>query len=124
MRTWPTTLGALSGLCAAALWMSSPGSAQPAAPGAHPSARLSARDAEARALLAKMTLEEKVGQMTQAEQLSDPRDVQTYFLGSVLSGGSFDPKAGNSLQAWTDVYDAAQKLAGTSGKTPRAAGGT
>jgi len=108
MRTWPTTLGALSGVCAAALLMSRMGSAQSA--GQAP-ARLSARDAEARALLGSMTLEEKVGQMTQAEQLADPKDIQTYFLGSVLSGGSFDPKAGNSLQAWTDVYDAAQKQA-------------
>ncbi|HEX8290765.1 MAG TPA: glycoside hydrolase family 3 N-terminal domain-containing protein, partial [Pyrinomonadaceae bacterium] len=63
-------------------------------------------------LLNQMTLEEKVGQMTQAEQdaLKEPSDVQTYFLGSLLSGGSSDPKAGNSLQAWTDLYDRVQTL--------------
>jgi beta-glucosidase len=73
----------------------------------------SAYDAEAKALLATMTLEEKVGQMTQAEQekLTDVKDIQTYFQGSLLSGGSSDPKAGNSLQAWTEMYDGYQKLA-------------
>ena len=69
-------------------------------------------DAQARELLSQMTLEEKVGQMTQAEQdaLKEPSDVQTYFLGSLLSGGSSDPKAGNSLGAWTDLYDRVQTL--------------
>lgn len=65
----------------------------------------------ARELLSKMTLEEKVGQMTQAEQdaLKDFNDIKTLALGSLLSGGSSDPKAGNSVTAWTDLYDSAQK---------------
>ena len=69
----------------------------------------SAYDAEAKALLAKMTLDEKVGQMTQAEmhQLVDIKDVETYFLGSILSGGDSDPKT-NSLADWTDTYDRLQ----------------
>jgi beta-glucosidase len=73
---------------------------------------LKSYDAQARELLAQMTLEEKIGQMTQAEQdaLKEPSDVQTYFLGSLLSGGSSDPKAGNSLNAWTDLYDRVQTL--------------
>ncbi|HEX7317289.1 MAG TPA: glycoside hydrolase family 3 N-terminal domain-containing protein [Pyrinomonadaceae bacterium] len=73
---------------------------------------LASYDARARELLNQMTLEEKVGQMTQAEQdaLKEPSDVQTYFLGSLLSGGSSDPKAGNSLNAWTDLYDRVQTL--------------
>lgn len=73
---------------------------------------LTSYDAQARELLNQMTLEEKVGQMTQAEQdaLKEPADVQNYFLGSLLSGGSSDPKAGNSLQAWTDLYDRVQTL--------------
>ncbi len=73
---------------------------------------LSSYDPQARELLGQMTLEEKVGQMTQAEQdaLKEPSDVQTYFLGSLLSGGSSDPKAGNSLNAWTDLYDRVQTL--------------
>ena len=58
-----------------------------------------------------MTLEEKIGQMTQPEQehvLANPGDIQKYFIGSVLSGGDSDPKEGNSLQAWTDLYDQVQ----------------
>jgi beta-glucosidase len=64
----------------------------------------------ARALLAQMTLEEKVGQMTQAEQdaLKEFSDIRTYALGSLLSGGSSDPQAGNSVEAWADLYDRAQ----------------
>ena len=74
---------------------------------------LSSYDTAASALLAKMTLAEKLGQMTQAEQsgLKDPSDVENYFLGSLLSGGSSDPKAGNSLAAWTDLYDGYQRRA-------------
>jgi len=66
-----------------------------------------------RELLAKMTLEEKIGQMTQAEQdaLKDVNDIQKYFLGSLLSGGNSDPKAGNSLAAWTDMVDGYQEHA-------------
>src|SRR5213592_3168766 len=46
-------------------------------------------DAGARELLAKMTLDEKIGQMTQAEQdaLQSVEDIEKYFLGSLLSGG-------------------------------------
>jgi beta-glucosidase len=65
---------------------------------------------QARELLSLMTLEEKVGQMTQAEQdaLKEFSDIRTYSLGSLLSGGSSDPKAGNSVAAWTDLYDRVQ----------------
>ena len=71
---------------------------------------LSAYDPEAKALLARMTLDEKIGQMAQPDQsfLKDPADIEKYFLGSVLSGGSSDPKEGNSLKAWTDMYDGYQ----------------
>jgi len=71
---------------------------------------LSSYDPQAKALLARMTLEEKIGQMTQPEQneLKDPADVENYFVGSLLSGGSSDPKEGNSLKAWTDLYDRLQ----------------
>ena len=59
-----------------------------------------------------MTLEEKIGQMTQADNtaLKNPEDVQKFFLGSVLSGGDSDP-ATNSLKDWTDMYDRFQSLA-------------
>jgi beta-glucosidase len=74
---------------------------------------LSSFDPQVNQLLAQMTLEEKVGQMTQAEQsaLKDIKDIQKYYLGSLLSGGDSDPKAGNSVQAWTDMYDQLQKHA-------------
>jgi len=62
---------------------------------------------DTKVLLSRMTLEEKVGQMIQANSasLKDPSDVENYFLGSVLSGGSSDPKTGNGLVDWTDHYD-------------------
>ncbi len=71
---------------------------------------LASFDPQVKALLTRMTLEEKIGQMTQPDQsfLKDPADIENYFLGSVLSGGNSDPKAGNSLQAWTDLYDQLQ----------------
>ena len=68
-------------------------------------------DSEAKALVARMTLEEKLGQMTQPEQgpvMASPGDMQKYFIGSVLSGGDSDPQEGNTLEAWTDLYDRVQ----------------
>src|SRR5829696_3309787 len=69
-----------------------------------------ANDANVRALLSRMTLEEKVGQMiqTNSASLKDPSDVEKLFLNSILSGGSSDPKTGNSLIDWTDHYDSLQ----------------
>ena len=67
-------------------------------------------DIEARvdALVAQMTLEEKVGQMTQAEiQYVTPQEVLQYHLGSVLNGGGSWPNAdkGAPVQAWLDMAD-------------------
>jgi beta-glucosidase len=78
------------------------------------SKRLSSHDPQVKELLSKMTLDEKIGQMTQPEQgpvLANPGDMQKYFIGSVLSGGNSDPREGNSLQAWTDLYDRVQSEA-------------
>jgi len=74
---------------------------------------LSSYDAQVKELLSRMTLEEKIGQMTQADHafVKDLADVENYFLGSVLSGGNSDPQEGNSLQAWTDLYDRFQQRA-------------
>lgn len=74
---------------------------------------LSSYDKNVQPLLAQMTLEEKVGQMVQAEQsaLKDITDIETYFLGSLLSGGSSDPKGGNTMKDWTDLYDSLQSHA-------------
>src|SRR3954470_22507379 len=73
--------------------------------------QLASYDPQVKALLARMTLKEKIGQMTQPEQdaLKDPADLENLFIGSVLSGGNSDPKEGNSLQAWTDLYDRIQE---------------
>ncbi|MBN2591259.1 MAG: glycoside hydrolase family 3 C-terminal domain-containing protein [Sedimentisphaerales bacterium] len=70
-------------------------------------------DEQAKEILATMTLDEKIGQMIQSEYvgMQDKNDIQKYFLGSVLMGGGSDPAAGNSLEAWTDVYDEVQSIA-------------
>jgi len=64
-------------------------------------------------LLAAMTLEEKVGQMTQAERgavSDDPSLVATWRLGSLLSGGGSTPTP-NTPEAWADMVDAFQAQA-------------
>jgi beta-glucosidase len=72
-------------------------------------ALLSAQDKNslAQKLLAGMSLDEKIGQMTQPDQmfLKSLDDIDTYHLGSLLSGGDSDPKSGNDLGSWTDLYD-------------------
>jgi len=75
--------------------------------------KLSSFDPRVNALLEKMTLDEKVGQMTQPDQsyLKSDADIAKYYLGSVLSGGDSDPKEGNSLEAWTNLIDRYQKRA-------------
>jgi beta-glucosidase len=58
------------------------------------------------ALVAQMTLDEKIGQMTQADALAlaDKSDVQKYFLGSVLSGGGRGP-SDLSAKGWLNSCD-------------------
>src|SRR5476649_2452387 len=62
----------------------------------------SEHDQQVSALLSRMTLDEKIGQMVQVDSsaLKDKADVQKYFLGSVLSGGTSDPATGNTAQDW------------------------
>lgn len=49
-------------------------------------------DARAADILSKMTVEEKVGQIMQADVASvSPADVRTYHLGSILDGGNSGP---------------------------------
>jgi beta-glucosidase len=57
-------------------------------------------------LLARMTLDEKVGQMTQPDQeyLEDPDHIRYYMMGSVLSGGGSDPVT-NSFEDWRALYE-------------------
>ena len=68
----------------------------------HSAPLLSSRDREVEALLARMTLDERIGQMVQADSmaLTAKADVKNYFLGSVLSGGGSDPEHGNTPQDW------------------------
>ncbi|MCU1233879.1 MAG: glycoside hydrolase, family 3 domain protein [Candidatus Solibacter sp.] len=74
---------------------------------------LSSYDPQVKALLAQMTLDEKIGQMTQPEQneVKDLSEIETLSFGSLLSGGSSDPKEGNSLESWTNLYDRLQQHA-------------
>lgn len=64
-------------------------------------------------LLGRMTLEEKVGQMTQAERgavAGDPAQITSLGLGSVLSGGGSTPTP-NTPRAWADMVDGFQSRA-------------
>jgi beta-glucosidase len=62
-------------------------------------------------LLARMTLAEKIGQMTQVERASlAPADVTTYFIGGLLSGGGSAP-APNTAPAWAAMVDGFQQAA-------------
>ncbi|GAA2802228.1 glycoside hydrolase family 3 N-terminal domain-containing protein [Crossiella cryophila] len=60
-------------------------------------------------LLPRMSLNEKIGQMTQGERASvSAADVTTYRLGSLLSGGGSAPNP-NTATAWADMYDNYQR---------------
>ena len=63
--------------------------------------------------LSKMTLDEKIGQMTQANKnaLTTPADIRTYYLGSLLSGGGEGPNgSGGTATEWANMYDGFQLL--------------
>lgn len=76
----------------------------PPPPGGQP---LTAYDPQIDQMLSRMTLAEKIGQMTQPDQqyLKDPSDIETLFIGSLLSGGDSDPREGNSFEAWRDMVE-------------------
>jgi beta-glucosidase len=62
-------------------------------------------------LMSRMSPDEKLGQMTQAERGSvSTADVTTYRLGSVLSGGGSAPSP-NTAASWADMYDRFQNAA-------------
>lgn len=70
-------------------------------------------DDRAAALVAQMTLEEKIGQMIQADYSAlagHEDDITRLALGSVLHGGSSDP-GDNSPGAWADAIAACQRRA-------------
>jgi beta-glucosidase len=64
-------------------------------------------------LLSRMTLAEKIGQMTQTERyqvFDDASPITTYGLGSILSGGGSTPTE-NKPEAWADMIDRFQRAA-------------
>ena len=63
-------------------------------------------------LLKQMTIDEKIGQMTQVDQqfLNDISDISKYGFGSLLSGGGSTPKV-NEPKAWAEMYDKYQQEA-------------
>jgi beta-glucosidase len=79
----------------------------------HAATLFSEHDKQVDALLARMTLDEKIGQMVQVDSsaLKDKADVRKYFLGSVLSGGTSDPADGNSIQSWVKLVTEFQNQA-------------
>ncbi|EYU18174.1 hypothetical protein ABFS82_10G066500 [Erythranthe guttata] len=61
-------------------------------------------------LLSRMTLEEKVGQMTQIDKLVTSAEVlKKYYIGSVLSGGGSVPSPTASPETWVDMVNGYQK---------------
>jgi beta-glucosidase len=70
-------------------------------------AQLTSFDGQVQKFLSQLTLAEKVGQMTQPDQmyLRDLNDLQKYHLGSLLSGGDSDPKTGNDFHSWRELYN-------------------
>jgi beta-glucosidase len=66
----------------------------------------------ARDLLTRMSLEEKIGQMTQVEKGAIlPVDVTRYYIGSILSGGGGYPTGDNSPEGWSKMVDGYQSAA-------------
>ncbi len=62
-------------------------------------------------LLGRMSLAEKIGQMTLAEKNSiPPEDVDRYYIGGVLSGGGGSPTQ-NTATGWLDMVNAYQEQA-------------
>ena len=69
-------------------------------------------DERVAALLSQMTLDEKIGQMTQIESDSiDPAGTATYLLGSILASGSGNPPGENNAQNWYAMVDGYQQAA-------------
>jgi beta-glucosidase len=62
-------------------------------------------------LLPRMTLDEKVGQMTQVQFSISPANITTYFIGSLLSGGGDTPPGNNTATDWANLYDSLQQRA-------------
>ncbi|KUN27834.1 beta-glucosidase [Streptomyces corchorusii] len=105
-------------VCAATLALTASAVAAPEPVAASPAAVLPYQDPSAPVpdrvsdLLARMTLDDKLGQMTQIEKdaLVPQSDLAAYRIGSVLSGGD-STVSPNNAQTWADTYDALQRTA-------------
>ena len=65
-------------------------------------------------LLGRMTLEEKLGQMTLIEKGSivrNPQNIANLHLGGLLSGGGGFPEDNNTPEGWADMVDGFQRIA-------------
>ncbi|CAL5431803.1 unnamed protein product [Camellia sinensis] len=61
-------------------------------------------------LMSRMTLEEKIGQMSQIERsIASTKVMKKYFVGSVLSGGGSVPSTNASPQTWIKMVNDFQK---------------
>ena len=95
---------------------STPGASSQAASGSPSSGRpwmdaTKPVDDRVTALLGQMTLDDKIGQMTQIEKNAiDAKNAAAFNLGSILSGGGGFPTP-NTPQAWYDMVDAYQQAA-------------
>lgn len=96
----------------AALAMALPAAAAPLADWPHASSAIKrdpALEKRVADIVGKMTLEQKIGQMTQSEiKATTPDDVRRYYLGSVLNGGGSWPN-GNKRAKAAEWLDLAQK---------------
>jgi beta-glucosidase len=76
-------------------------------------ASFSDHDSQVAALLAQMTLDEKIGQMVQADLncVADHADIQKYGIGSMLSGGNSKPSGENNPTSWLATCNELQSWA-------------
>jgi beta-glucosidase len=102
----------LTGLLLAGTALAPMASATPAPVYKNSHASVASRVAD---LMSRMTLDDKIGQMTQAERGAvTPDQSASAKLGSVLSGGGSVPTP-NTAESWADMYDAYQKAAVSTG---------
>lgn len=120
-RRWLSRLGAVAvvafvAACGNSTATGTPGVSSPASSGSPSSGRpwmnaTRSVDDRVAALLGQMTLDEKIGQMTQIEKNAiDAPNSAAFNLGSILSGGGGYPDP-NTPQAWYDMVDAYQQAA-------------
>jgi len=90
-------------LLAAAIALALPAAAAPLADWPRPSSTIKpdpALEKRVAGIVGKMTLEQKIGQMTQPEiKTTAPDDVRRYYLGSVLNGGGSWPNGNKRANA-------------------------